>query len=260
MNSQSSVNVESSVSEQRQGRGEYSVGQARREAILQAAMRLIGDAGYHGFSLRDLGREVGISHPAVIYHYPSKEALLRAVVKRFEDDFGLFDMELNDEVEGSVLLKGVKVDSLIDYFVQMMLFSKIPEASTIISLSTMLQVQASTPNFPVYPYFKKRMEMMREFFVEQVRILQERGEVPANVPELSLALGVVHHWFGVTFEIRYEQENFEPSDTVAQFIALSVHSLGLSSNYLLSMSNSIPDSVVDVYAKVLRKVMGKTGD
>ena len=53
---------------QRKTRGVYSVGQATRESILSAAMVLIAERGYNGFSLRDLGRRVGISHPAVVYH------------------------------------------------------------------------------------------------------------------------------------------------------------------------------------------------
>ena len=63
---------------QRKPRGAYSVGQATRESILSAAMVLIAERGYNGFSLRDLGRRVGISHPAVVYHFPSKEAILRS--------------------------------------------------------------------------------------------------------------------------------------------------------------------------------------
>ncbi len=51
---------------QRKARGAYSVGQATRESILSAAMVLIAERGYNGFSLRDLGRRVGISHPRCV--------------------------------------------------------------------------------------------------------------------------------------------------------------------------------------------------
>ena len=70
---------------QRKARGAYSVGQATRESILSAAMVLIAERGYNGFSLRDLGRRVGISHPAVVYHFPSKEAILRSAIQRHEE-------------------------------------------------------------------------------------------------------------------------------------------------------------------------------
>jgi len=48
---------------QRKARGAYSVGQATRESILSAAMVLIAERGYNGFSLRDPGRRGGVSPP-----------------------------------------------------------------------------------------------------------------------------------------------------------------------------------------------------
>ena len=69
------------VAEKRE-RGPYQSGLARREAILDAAVDLLAEVGYHGMSLRDVARHVGISHPGVIYHFPSKEALLMSVVQR----------------------------------------------------------------------------------------------------------------------------------------------------------------------------------
>ncbi|ATG50852.1 TetR family transcriptional regulator [Brachybacterium vulturis] len=57
---------------------------SRREAILDAAAALFAERGYHGASLRDISREVGISHPGMLHHFSSKEALLGAVVDRLE--------------------------------------------------------------------------------------------------------------------------------------------------------------------------------
>lgn len=59
-------------------------GQARREAILDGAAALFAERGYHGASLRDISRRVGISHPGMLHHFASKELLLGAVVDRLE--------------------------------------------------------------------------------------------------------------------------------------------------------------------------------
>ena len=56
----------------------------RREAILDAASALFAERGYHGASLRDISRRVGISHPGMLHHFSSKEALLGAVIDRLE--------------------------------------------------------------------------------------------------------------------------------------------------------------------------------
>lgn len=58
--------------------------QTRREAILDAASALFAERGYHGASLRDISRRVGISHPGMLHHFSSKEVLLGAVIDRLE--------------------------------------------------------------------------------------------------------------------------------------------------------------------------------
>ncbi|MDN5820800.1 MAG: TetR/AcrR family transcriptional regulator [Brachybacterium sp.] len=63
---------------------ERSASSGRREEILDAAAALFAERGYHGASLRDISRRVGISHPGMLHHFASKEALLGAVVDRLE--------------------------------------------------------------------------------------------------------------------------------------------------------------------------------
>ncbi len=61
-----------------------SSGSARREEILDGAAALFAERGYHGSSLRDISRRVGISHPGMLHYFSSKEALLGAVLDRLE--------------------------------------------------------------------------------------------------------------------------------------------------------------------------------
>jgi AcrR family transcriptional regulator len=51
-----------------------------RERILQAATRLIAQRGFGAISVNDVAQAVGISKQALLYHYPSREALHAAVV------------------------------------------------------------------------------------------------------------------------------------------------------------------------------------
>ena len=60
--------------------------EATDERILVAAMRAFGTRGYDGTSLDDLARELGIRKQTILYWFPSKEALLEAVVDRSADE------------------------------------------------------------------------------------------------------------------------------------------------------------------------------
>jgi AcrR family transcriptional regulator len=48
----------------------------RREQILAVAAELFARHGFHGVSMDDLGRAVGISGPGLYRHFPSKDAML----------------------------------------------------------------------------------------------------------------------------------------------------------------------------------------
>jgi len=48
----------------------------RREQILDVAARLFAERGFHGVSVGDIGRAVGVSGPALYKHFDSKDAVL----------------------------------------------------------------------------------------------------------------------------------------------------------------------------------------
>ena len=52
----------------------------RRDALLSEAARLFASHGFEGVSIEDLGSSVGVSGPAVYRHFPSKQAVLAALL------------------------------------------------------------------------------------------------------------------------------------------------------------------------------------
>ena len=48
----------------------------RREQILDVAARLFAERGFHGVSVGDIGKAVGVSGPALYKHFDSKDAVL----------------------------------------------------------------------------------------------------------------------------------------------------------------------------------------
>lgn len=58
-----------------------------RADVVQAAGRLFAERGYHGTSMRDLGRELGLQGSSLYSHIRSKEDLLVDVVQRAAELF-----------------------------------------------------------------------------------------------------------------------------------------------------------------------------
>ena len=60
-----------------------SVGSETRARIMDVAERHLGGGGYLGVSLEEVAREVGVSKPALYYHFPQgKEELFVAIAHR----------------------------------------------------------------------------------------------------------------------------------------------------------------------------------
>jgi TetR/AcrR family transcriptional regulator len=54
--------------------------------VLDAALGAFGTRGYEATSLDDLARELGIRKQTILYYFPSKEALLDAVIDRSAEE------------------------------------------------------------------------------------------------------------------------------------------------------------------------------
>src|SRR5436305_12882615 len=69
-----------------------------RSALLAAAERTVRERGVQDLSLRELAREVGVSHGAPRRHFPDRQALLDAVA---ETGFARLGSELRAAVAGA---------------------------------------------------------------------------------------------------------------------------------------------------------------
>lgn len=56
-----------------------------RRLILEAAEARLSSQGPDGIRLQDIARDVGISHPAILHHFESRQGLVSALVRHIED-------------------------------------------------------------------------------------------------------------------------------------------------------------------------------
>ncbi|WP_422004553.1 TetR/AcrR family transcriptional regulator [Pyruvatibacter mobilis] len=57
-------------------------GEEARRLILDAAEQRLASSGPEGIRLQDIAKDVGISHPAILHHFQSREGLVGALVER----------------------------------------------------------------------------------------------------------------------------------------------------------------------------------
>lgn len=76
-----------------------------RDRVLDAALVSFGGPGYEATSLDDIAAELGVSKQAILYYYPSKQALLDAVIDRSA-------VELAEVLEGALVAAGPNGDRI----------------------------------------------------------------------------------------------------------------------------------------------------
>lgn len=89
-------------------------GNTTRERLLTRTQKLIQQGGTQGFSYQQLAHDIGIRKANVYYHFPSKEALVNAVLVRYIETFTHF---LNQQESATA---DVKLQAYCHYFVQML--------------------------------------------------------------------------------------------------------------------------------------------
>lgn len=85
----------------------------RRAALLEAAAGLFAERGFNGVSIEDLGAAVGVSGPAVYRHFPSKQAVLEALLVGVSERL----LAGGEAVEGAAADAGSRLRSLIGFHI-----------------------------------------------------------------------------------------------------------------------------------------------
>ncbi|WP_307858214.1 TetR/AcrR family transcriptional regulator [Cellulomonas fulva] len=146
-------------------------GRSTREDILEAAVQLFGQVGYRTASLREIASRVGISHPGLLHHFPSKAALLAAVLAR------------RDEVD----LAASQADRAAGLPVAEV-FARVVERNAarpgIVELFATLSAEATAPDHPAHAYFRERYTTVLAELTADFAELDAAGRLcPGVTPE-----------------------------------------------------------------------------
>ena len=122
----------------------HARGRATREEILEAALGLFGQVGYQSASLREIAARVGITHPGLLHHFPSKESLLAAVLRR------------RDEVDEAAIAADVERVGFLEALVRVV--ERNAARPGLVELFTILSAEATTASHPAHAYFQQRYD------------------------------------------------------------------------------------------------------
>lgn len=158
--------------------GRYAKGRVRREDIIKAAADAYAQAGYHQASLRDIARRAGISHAGLLYYFPTKEALLLAVLQRRD--------EVDAKREGLREPPGTEVVERL-----LSLAAHNSEHPGIVDLYARLAAEAISPDHPAHEYFVTHYRRARELAAESFDALDRAGRLRDGVHPAQAAAAFI---------------------------------------------------------------------
>lgn len=152
----------------------YATGRARRDLIVESATELFARVGYRHATVLQIAQHVGISRTGLLHHFPSKEALLEAVLARRDaDDLARF-RPISDDGMGLAAMRS---------WVELSRYNaSVPH---LVSLYAVLSAEASDPGHPAHDYFLRRYEATVGGFE---RVLTRASAAGLLVPDIDPAV------------------------------------------------------------------------
>lgn len=187
-------------------RGPYAGGVARREAILDATVDMIAEVGYHGLSMRDVARRVGISHPGVIYHFPSKDVLLMAVIERYEEQSNFLVSSLADASPFEAFQAFIELGTHLG------------SSHTILEMECMLAVEASADVHPAHDHFLERFKGLQDVLTAAFEELDKEGMLDSVSTPRELACQILGQWYGLQIQWLYTPDDIPVNAILTQSI------------------------------------------
>ncbi|MBY6412994.1 TetR/AcrR family transcriptional regulator [Rhodococcus sp. BP-252] len=151
-------------------RGRYSVGDERRQHIVEAAAARFASEGYHRTAMTTIASDVGISEGGLLHHFRSKKHLLVAVAQeRFESSARWWDA-LPDDVIGLATLQYM-VDATRRYLAE----------PGLISLVVLVNAEAADPSSPAHEVYAGRYDIAVQGLGERLRAGIDRDGLDPDI-------------------------------------------------------------------------------
>jgi AcrR family transcriptional regulator len=149
-------------------RGSYAKSAGQREAIITTALKHFGERGYHGASMREIARQVGLSQAGLLHHFPTKPDLLIAVLESRDS--------LSHATAAAVA--GTTNDPLAGMIAVVADNSRHRE---LVQMFTVVSAEATEETHPAHDHFRNRTTLVIDLMRTALQRAVEHGSVRSDL-------------------------------------------------------------------------------
>lgn len=186
---------------------------AKRQEILEAAIAVFVEKGYHGAKMADIALAAGMGKGTLYEYFPTKESLPKEIFNLFfnEVDDQLAQLQQSDQHPVDIILAGMQL-SLTD----------MDEFAMVVPLCfELLGSKALSASLGLTEYFEEWLGKLNQFFVNTVVAGQERGQIDPDVNASAFARllvsvldGVGLHYCIFSMETDFFQQQCKELETM----------------------------------------------
>jgi AcrR family transcriptional regulator len=201
-------------------------GIARKEKIVAVATRFLARNGARGTTLGEIAAEAGVSQAGLLYHFPTKEELLHAV------------LDSRDDFEDALLWRkgpdpGLEIFGIVADIVGS--WSEHPE---IVGLVAVLVAENVGDDGALRPRLASKYQLTVDRIASTLSAGQQRGEIRADVDAREKAIEILAFLSGLELAWLVSPD-IPAADTASAWAALQVSSLRPAA---VGASSGAPDS------------------
>lgn len=153
-------------------RGSYAKGQARRQQIVDEALRVFSRTGFHSGSLREIAKRVGLTPTGLMHHFSDKEELFTEVLRQRDASVR---SAAGDPAEHTLIQQAEKV------------VAHNQTSRGLTSLFVIVSAEATDAGHPAHEEFAERYRAQAAHAAALLRAGQQIGEVRADIDPESAA-------------------------------------------------------------------------
>ncbi|MFI7150142.1 TetR/AcrR family transcriptional regulator [Nonomuraea sp. NPDC050022] len=167
-------------------RGPYAKSARRQAEIVASATSVFSARGYRGGSLREIAKQLDLSLTSVVHHFPSKSALLVAVLENADSAHAdSFTADCREEGVAYAVLQYVHRNL---------------ERPEMLRLLALMAAESSAADHPAHEWFRDRYDRLIETLAIAIRRDQDAGRVCNSRAPESIAESLVALWDGLQLQ------------------------------------------------------------
>jgi len=199
-------------------------GEARRKEILKTATSLFAVGGFNSVSLADIAAEVGITQAGILHYFPTKAALLLAVLQGRDEE----------NTASRIAREAAGENPLEAYVGTLRENEQYPE---LVQLFVILAAESTSDEHPGHEWFKQRNATALPMVTGWIRNEIDESKLPAgaNAETFARWLLALSHGLGAQWVLNTAE--FDRAGSVALFLKMlepyrrdGTHKSGLASS------------------------------